>query len=52
VIGNDGAEALGRTQRWHGSSREDSMVTRAPLRSTTAWDLGKISVGNFGNLMV
>jgi hypothetical protein len=41
MVGNDGAEAPWRTQRWCGDSREHSMMARAPERSMTAWALGK-----------
>jgi hypothetical protein len=35
VVENDGAEALGRTQRRHGGFGEDSTMTWAPGSSTT-----------------
>jgi hypothetical protein len=52
VVGNDGAEAPGRTRRRRGGSKEDSMVARAPGRLTTKQTLGKFSAGNFGSLTV
>jgi hypothetical protein len=52
VVRNDGVEALGRTQRWRGGSREDSMMERAPGRSSMARALEKFLVENFGNLTV
>jgi hypothetical protein len=41
TVGNDGAEAPGRTRWWCRCFREDSMM---------AWSLGKILAGNFGSL--
>jgi hypothetical protein len=51
-LGNDGAEAPGRTRRWRGGSEEDTMMARTPGRPTMARALGKFSAGNFGSLMV
>jgi hypothetical protein len=50
VVENDDTEALGRTRQWHGGSREDSTMARAPRRSTTAWGPRKFLVGKFGSL--
>jgi hypothetical protein len=52
MVGNDGAEAPGRTQRWLGGSGWDSMMAWAPGRSTMARAPGKLSAGNFGRLTV
>jgi hypothetical protein len=50
MVGNDGAEASGRTRRQRGGFREDSTMAQAPGRSTTARAPGKFSTGNFGGV--
>jgi hypothetical protein len=47
---NNGVEALGRTRRQRGGSRDDSMMARASERLTTAWTPGKFLARNFGSL--
>jgi hypothetical protein len=50
VVGNDSVEAPGRTQRRRGGFGEDSMMARAPGRSTTVRAPGKFLAGHFGSL--
>jgi hypothetical protein len=52
VVGNDSAEASGRTRWRRGGSREDSTMARALRKSTTERAPGKFSTRNFGSLMV
>jgi hypothetical protein len=50
MVGYDGAEAPGRTQRWCGGFGQDSKMARAPGRSTTAQAPETFLEGNFGSL--